>query len=1096
MSDYPGFKAEYSHDYDWTGPTWTHPTRPRYLAMFAEDLDTPVNTVATDNPFLQLVGEATAGGQDGYFRAGVYASGSWPGVVSNGELKVELGKITADPGIVLNPTTEATAPDTLGSMMYDSGTDELKYYDGSWQVVAAGGLSAHTLATTGVHTGALPLIDIASYVQGSIIIGGGSDWEALGAGTETHVLTMGASEPAWAAPASGHSETHTLATTGPHTDTLPWADMAAGTRGGIVRRGATDWEEYALGTETYVLKAGATDVAWGTVDWSELTGSQPAPVSHDFDVHTGDVDLVDIASYAQGSLIIGGGADWEALTKGDADQVLTSDGTDLSWQDPTGGVTGSGTQYDLTMWSDAGGTAIGDSMISQDSGGTTTTITSASDGRVLLTSGGHSYIDIIAPVNDKLAYVLVGATDTNNNATMVASYNAGTQVLDKILFRTKTSGTGTDGRLEFEADSNLVLTLNPDTTADFVGDVTFGEDTHIADSLYHYMGTEDDVHFRFNGSAWQINAGAYPIHVFTGDVFQIKDPDDGNATVWALDTTARTLAIGTASDQIATTIEGTLSVNAATTIDSTLDIGNQGAGGDPQIYSNHGTLQRLGITGELLTSGIITINTINAATSDLDKFLVSDSGEIKFRTGAEVLSDIGAAATGEAHALATSGPHTGELPWADMAAGTQGGIVRRGASDWEEYAIGTEDYVLKAGASDVAWGQVDYSELVGTQPAPVAHVLATSGPHSGTLPLADLAVGTQGGIIRRGASDWEEYALGTETYVLKAGATDVAWGTVDWSELTGSQPAPISHALSSHTQGDNKIFMTKGSTFTEIALGTDTYLLTSGGDGADLTWTDPSTIGGGGGVTGSGTNNQIVKWLSQGVTIQDSIIADDGSTATVAGALTATGIVTGDGFMPEADLVDYAGSADLTFLGIYVQNIYDDDGTLCAATQSDGSLLIKELNTDSSACIVYASASALLREGSGAAGVKEDSSGKVTYTGGDDVGYFEFSNIIPQRFADGTLYLQNVIAYLHFTTSTSTDWIDDFWVRRTLLTDGTSSEVFADSTNKGFVSGDDTYNETVNLSIATGYSYRVALDIRSSTGTVTIRGFKFTFSYV
>jgi hypothetical protein len=40
----------------------------------------------------------------------------------------------------------------------------------------------------------------------------------------------------------------------------------------------------------------------------------------------------------------------------------------------------------------------------------------------------------------------------------------------------------------------------------------------------------------------------------------------------------------------------------------------------------------------------ITLQALNNATTDTDKFLVSDGGTIKFRTGAEVLSDIGAQA--------------------------------------------------------------------------------------------------------------------------------------------------------------------------------------------------------------------------------------------------------------------------------------------------------------------------------------------------------------------------------------------------------------------------------------------------------------------
>jgi len=45
----------------------------------------------------------------------------------------------------------------------------------------------------------------------------------------------------------------------------------------------------------------------------------------------------------------------------------------------------------------------------------------------------------------------------------------------------------------------------------------------------------------------------------------------------------------------------------------------------------------------LTVNGTIDINTIAAGTSDYDKFLVSDSGVVKYRTGAQVLSDIGGA---------------------------------------------------------------------------------------------------------------------------------------------------------------------------------------------------------------------------------------------------------------------------------------------------------------------------------------------------------------------------------------------------------------------------------------------------------------------
>jgi hypothetical protein len=112
------------------------------------------------------------------------------------------------------------------------------------------------------------------------------------------------------------------------------------------------------------------------------------------------------------------------------------------------------------------------------------------------------------------------------------------------------------------------------------------------------------------------------------------------------------------------------------------------------------------------TIGSLTLTTIPAGTADYDKFLVSDSGVIKYRTGAEVLSDIGAAATG--HDFDT---HSGNLDLVDIGDYGQGKLIRGGASDWEALALGTQNYVLKAGASNFSWGQVDFSEITGTLPS-------------------------------------------------------------------------------------------------------------------------------------------------------------------------------------------------------------------------------------------------------------------------------------------------------------------------------------------------------------------------------------------
>ncbi len=53
---------------------------------------------------------------------------------------------------------------------------------------------------------------------------------------------------------------------------LPLEDFANYARGAIIRGGTTDWEALAPGSADTVLKSDGTDVAWGSVDHSELTG--------------------------------------------------------------------------------------------------------------------------------------------------------------------------------------------------------------------------------------------------------------------------------------------------------------------------------------------------------------------------------------------------------------------------------------------------------------------------------------------------------------------------------------------------------------------------------------------------------------------------------------------------------------------------------------------------------------------------------------------------------------------------------------------------------------------------------------------------------
>jgi hypothetical protein len=80
-----------------------------------------------------------------------------------------------------------------------------------------------------------------------------------------------------------------------------------------------------------------------------------------------------------------------------------------------------------------------------------------------------------------------------------------------------------------------------------------------------------------------------------------------------------------------------------------------------------GTLILADTAAGTVTLANLTITSIAAGVADYDKFLVSDSGVVKYRTGAEILSDIGAAASGHNHdaAYAAIG-HDHDADYADI----------------------------------------------------------------------------------------------------------------------------------------------------------------------------------------------------------------------------------------------------------------------------------------------------------------------------------------------------------------------------------------------------------------------------------------------
>lgn len=97
-------------------------------------------------------------------------------------------------------------------------------------------------------------------------------------------------------------------------------------------------------------------------------------------------------------------------------------------------------------------------------------------------------------------------------------------------------------------------------------------------------------------------------------------------------------------------------LNADTTL---LDLATPPGSDGEVIYNDGGTAYGADSTfsfndsTKVLTAQVLKITSVAASSVDTDKFLVDDSDEVKFRTGAEVLSDIGGSASGHLHDGAT-----------------------------------------------------------------------------------------------------------------------------------------------------------------------------------------------------------------------------------------------------------------------------------------------------------------------------------------------------------------------------------------------------------------------------------------------------------
>lgn len=992
-------------------------------------------------------------------------------------------------------------------------------------------------------------------------------------GTRTHASLSDAPTDAH------HNEVHTLATTGPHTDTLPLTDLAAGTQGSVIIRGAADWEELGLGTNTYVLKSGATDVAWGQINYSELTGTQPAPVVHNlidttghpvsgltgghflkaltattygFAAHglgasdvgaytTAQVDSAidtDIATHAalgdehhaQSHVLSGTDHTASGLTAG---WVISADtATTFSWKAPTSEISGSGTQYALPRWATT--TSLGDSTLSENVGAT----------ELYASVGMFIGADATSPkiVNNADALELWSGSTPTLALTLDTSQNA--QIEGYLTVKNSAASTintdkflvfETSGEIRYRSGSELYSDINGYVTADFTTDFAAEDlanlataahaslddaptdahhsETHVLATTGPHTGTLPWADLDKTGSSLadlatrtHANLSDAPTdahhsesHVLSGSThtatgltvgwviaadsattfsWQASPGGPGSGTqytipMWATintlgdsfisqDTGNSRIVINGDLKVVGTEIYGngtSLNLIANTTTDGPRLILHHGAAAYQFFYDNVERAQLSG-AGNFQHDGTLTVGTIAAEATDVDKFLVSNAGVVKFRTGAEAYADMDGYTDTDTEAVITAELVDGQSIDNAIDALISTHNVANNHLDWTASVgtIHTDNYIEY---TDAAVESVITAELVNGQ-------------------SIDLAIDALI-LTHKNISD-AHHAKYTNAEAIAA--------------VVAENPLSLTNAIKI---GGNSIEDSTGSEMIGFTgTGHIDFIVSQGtppSDGDVLRWVTTNSrwevgAGAGGGITGSGTNNQIVKWLVQGSTIQDSIIADNGSTVTVAGALTATGLATVDGLNPEADKADDLGTAALTWQDIFVQNIKDDDGTICASTQSDGSFLIKELNSDAADTIIYI--------GAGAAVVVHSSYYSVTsnclsFTA-SNVATFDFSTILPYQLIGGKQKLVDIVVYYY--TNVAGNYIDRIRIYSSNLASDSKVTLVDDGTNHGSgTTGYGNTTKTLNRNLAAGETITAEIDVYVVSGAAHIRGFRLRYTY-
>ena len=248
-----------------------------------------------------------------------------------------------------------------------------------------------------------------------------------------------------------------------------------------------------------------------------------------------------------------------------------------------------------------------------------------------------------------VGHVGIGVEPTSDNMLVVKSVSDLTSSEQIALFETDTSGT----TIRLKADNSL---STDDSSSDIQALVTGTKSQTRINTDSEGVNSDKirDVQFGFAGSerfTMRVTADASGSNPFFGIGRNTPTSTiDANSKATAANPGELFLRISTGSTieaGVGSQIIFGVGSDATNNFNSSLIKGLRTSDDDGSSNLSFWTTDRSQAAAPaervaIAKDGAVTFNTIANATSDTDKFLVSDGGVLKYRTGAEVLADIGA----------------------------------------------------------------------------------------------------------------------------------------------------------------------------------------------------------------------------------------------------------------------------------------------------------------------------------------------------------------------------------------------------------------------------------------------------------------------